>query len=273
MDRNSIHKRIAMQYTNDLSTVTDATDNSRMNRLSENLRSLMSVESLSENQLSRNTGVPQPTIHRVLSGRVSDPRDGTLRPLAEYFGVSVEELRTGQPRASKGHVVAEPVSAYRVKSVDGEDGLDPEREVTVAEVDVLVSAGSGLRMPEFVETRYRMSYQLSWFRHVGAKPENVRVMRVTGDSMERTLFDGDRIAVNLADNKHIIDGKVYVFTTGGIDPDVKIKRLFKTADGRLRIVSDNPDKAQYPDELLTPDDAANVYVVGRVIDRSGRGGL
>ncbi|MBB4722721.1 LexA family transcriptional regulator [Xanthomonas euvesicatoria] len=265
-----------MQYTNDLCGPPVAPDNSDMNRLSENLRHLMGVESLSENQLSRNTGVPQPTIHRVLSGRVSDPRDGTLRPLAEYFGLSVEELRTGkldEKTTAARRSSNEPLAAYRVKSVDGEDGLDPDREVIVAEVDVLVSAGVGLRMPEFVETRYRMSYQLSWFRQVGAKPEDVRVMRVTGDSMERTLFDGDRIAVNIADNKHITDGRVYVFTTGGTDPDVKIKRLFKMADGRLRIVSDNADKALYPDEILTAEDVENVHIVGRVIDRSGRGGL
>lgn len=270
-----IHKRIGKQYTNDLCRALESLDNSDMNQLAENLRRAMAVESLSENQLSRNTGVPQPTIHRILSGRVADPRDGTLRPLAEYFGVSVEELRTGYLATSRpsNNIVAEPVAAYKVKSVDGTDGLDPDREIAVAEVDVLVSAGAGLRMPEFVDTRYRMSYQLSWFRNVGAKPENVRVMRVTGDSMERTLFDGDRVAINLADNKHISDGKVYVFTTGGVDPDVKIKRLFKTSDGRLRVVSDNADKALYPDEILGTEEAANVFIIGRVIDRSGRGGL
>jgi transcriptional regulator with XRE-family HTH domain len=54
----------------------------------------MTGREISENELARRTGVPQPTIHRVLSGRVADPRDGTLRPLATFFGVSVEQLRT-----------------------------------------------------------------------------------------------------------------------------------------------------------------------------------
>jgi phage repressor protein C with HTH and peptisase S24 domain len=259
-----------MQYVNDLCEPERRTDNSSMNNVANNLRALMRIEDLSENQLSRNTGVPQPTIHRVLSGRVADPRDGTLRPLAEYFGVTVEQLRTELPTPNQ---VAEVVHAYKVKAIDGPEGLDPDKEIMVAEVDVHVSAGPGLRQPEFVETRYRMSYQLSWFQQVGARPDQVRVMKVTGDSMERTLFHGDRVAVNLSDNKHIIDGRVYVFATGGAEPDVKIKRLFKTSDGRLRIVSDNPDKALYPDEILSADDAANVYIIGRVIDRSGRGGL
>ena len=265
-----MHKRITLQYTNDLCAAGMRRDNSDMNRLADNLRALMAVESLSENQLSRNTGVPQPTIHRILSGRVADPRDGTLRPLADYFEVTVDQLRTALPDRTPS---PENVRAYRVKAVDGQDGLDPEREIMVAEVDVVVSAGPGLRAPEFVETRYRMSYQLDWFRQVGARPDDVRVMKVTGDSMERTLFHGDRVAVNLAENKSIIDGRVYVFTTGGAEPDVKIKRLFKTADGRLRVVSDNADKTLYPDEYLGGEDAGNVYIVGRVIDRSGRGGL
>lgn len=264
-----MHKRIALQYANDLCGARPGRDNSYMNRLADNLRTLMAVESLSENQLSRNTGVPQPTIHRILSGRVSDPRDGTVRPLADYFGVSVEEIRTTLPARTP---TPDSLRAYRVKAVDGQDGLDPDREVMVAEVDVVVSAGTGLRIPEFVETRYRMSYQLDWFRQVGAKPDDVRVMKVTGDSMERTLFHGDRVAVNLGD-KSIVDGKVYVFTTGGPEPDVKIKRLFKTTDGRLRVVSDNADKTLYPDEYLGSDDVSTVYIIGRVIDRSGRGGL
>lgn len=261
-----------MQYANDLCLPIVTNDNSGMNKLAANLRALMAREgNLSENQLSRNTGVPQPTIHRVLSGRVEDPRDGTLRPIAEYFGVTVEELRTELPEPGNG--VRERIRAYRVKAADEAEGIDPEREVAVAEVDMIASAGHGARPPEFVETRYRMTYQLSWFQAVGAKPEHVVVMRVHGDSMERTLFDGDRVAINTADNRHIQDGRVYVFTTGGVEPDVKIKRLYKTSDGRLRIVSDNPDKTQYPDEYLTQEEAANIFIVGRVIDRSGRGGL
>lgn len=242
-----------------------------MNRVADNLRTLMARHGVSENQLSRETGVPQPTIHRVVSGASLDPRDGTLRPLAEFFGVTVEGLRTALPD-SDGPITRDRVRAYEVKAIEEGEGLDDDKEVLVAEVDVVVSGGPGARVPEFVETRYRMAYQISWFRQVGAKPENVRVMKVFGDSMERTLFNGDRIAVNTAD-KRIADGRVYVFVTGGVDPDIKVKRLYWTTDGRLRIVSDNPDKSQYPDEYLAHEDAENLYIIGRVIDRSGRGGL
>lgn len=240
-----------------------------MNDIASNLRTLMAAEDLSENRLSTLTGVPQPTIHRILNGVTADPRDSTVRPLAEYFGVSVEQLRTLLPvRVQEGGL-----HAYKVKAADGADGIDPAREVTVKEVDVLVSAGHGALLPEFVPTQYRMTYQLSWFQRIGAKPEDIVVMKVHGESMERTLFHGDRVAVNVADNQRIIDGRVYVFAVGGIDLDVKIKRLYKTTDGRLRVVSDNVDKQQYPDEYLDSTSTENFRLVGRVVDRSGGGGL
>ncbi|HVI60106.1 MAG TPA: S24 family peptidase [Luteimonas sp.] len=242
-----------------------------MNRLAANLRELMDREGkLSENQLSRNTGVPQPTIHRILNGKVGDPRDGTVRPLAEYFGVTPEQLRTQLP--APGVKEAGAIPAYRVKAAVGREGIDPSNEILIAEVDMHASAGPGATAPAMAQTQFRMTYQLSWFQAVGARPIDVVVMKVRGDSMERTLFHGDRVAINTAD-REIADGKVYVFATGGVEPDIKIKRLFKTTDGRVRVVSDNPDKALFPDEFLSGSDLENVYIVGRVIDRSGRGGL
>jgi len=259
-----------MQYPNDLSISPARPDNTDVNTLASNLRALMSLRGISENRLATETGVPQPTIHRVTSGKARDPRDGTLRPLANFFGVTVEQLRTGE--GLDVPAVRERVAAYEVKAFEDREELDSEREVQVAEVDVVVSGGHGAPMPEFVETSYRMAYQLSWFRAVNAKPENVRVMKVHGDSMERTLFHGDRIAINTADNQ-ISDGRVYVFMTPGPYPDIKVKRLYRTTSGQLRIVSDNPDKTQYPDEFLDAADAAGIVIIGRVIDRSGRGGL
>lgn len=243
--------------------------------IGRNLRTLMDRQGLNETALARATGVPQPTVHRLLNADTHDPRDSTLRPLANYFSVTVEQLRTGLPNPlppAPPPQKHKPIRAYEIKAIDGSDGVDPEAEVLVAEVDVVVSGGHGAVVPEFVETRYRMAYQISWLRQVGANPRDVRLMKVIGNSMERTLFHGDRIAVNIAD-KRIVDGRVYVFATGGTDPDIKVKRLYRTIDGRLRITSDNMDKMQYPDEYLSAEDADQLTMIGRVIDRSGQGGL
>lgn len=243
-----------------------------MNKVRENLRALLDAKAISENELGRQTKVPQPTIHRILSGNTADPRDGTLRPIASFFNITVEELRTNtkdEVAAKAMRRLAEPIRGYEVRGVEGEADFEPEREVLVEEIEVFVSAGLGDTPPEFVETKFRMPYQMYWFNQIGAKPENVRLMKVRGHSMERTLFDGDRVAVHLAE-KTIVDGRVYVFVVGG---GVKVKRLYTTSDGRIRIVSDNPDKTQYPDEYLHNADFDHAFIVGRVVDRSGRGGL
>lgn len=240
-----------------------------------NLAALMRLNGLSEGELSRRTGVPQPTIHRILKGKSADPRESTLRPLASAFKVTASELRdldTAQLVEKASRRVREPLRAYDVRPVEAEHEIDDEREVLVDEVDILVSGGPGAWSPEYVETRYRMPYQMNWFRSIGAKPDDVKVMRVIGHSMERTLFDGDRIAVNTGDTR-LIDGRVYVFIAGGPEGGVKVKRLFTTADGRIRVVSDNPDKTLYPDEFLTSAEMDQFLMIGRVVDRSGRGGL
>lgn len=47
--------------------------------------------------LERLSGVPQPTIHRFLSGRHGDPRSSTLKKLADAYGVTESQLRGDVP--------------------------------------------------------------------------------------------------------------------------------------------------------------------------------
>lgn len=248
---------------------------SLMNRTAANLKLLMKHSGIGENELARQTKVPQPTIHRVAASRSADPRDGTLRPIAKFFGVTVEDLRTMSAeeaekvgRRKAGVEIREPIAAYDVRAVEGPNDYDPTREAMVEEVEVEVSGGPGAWNPEYVETKFRMPFQLYWFREKRTKPENVKLLRVKGSSMERTLFDGDRVAVDLA-NRRIAEDHVFAIWYGG----AKVKRLFQKPDGTLRIVSDNTDKERYPDEFVPPDELDQVYIIGRVIDKGGSGGL
>lgn len=61
--------------------------------IKENLQLLMDLAGHNPHSLAKETGVKQPTIFRILEGESSTPRDSTIRPLAEYFGLSIEELR------------------------------------------------------------------------------------------------------------------------------------------------------------------------------------
>jgi transcriptional regulator with XRE-family HTH domain len=50
------------------------------------------IGNISEGELSRRTGVPQPTIHRILSGKTPNPRKHSIEPLAKFFNVSVDQM-------------------------------------------------------------------------------------------------------------------------------------------------------------------------------------
>jgi transcriptional regulator with XRE-family HTH domain len=50
------------------------------------------MEGMSESKLARVANIPKATINRILSGRTPDPRASTLIPIAQYFGVSLEQL-------------------------------------------------------------------------------------------------------------------------------------------------------------------------------------
>jgi transcriptional regulator with XRE-family HTH domain len=57
------------------------------------LRYLMKdIGDISEGELFRRTGVPQPTIHRILSGATPNPRMDSLEPLAEFFNVTPDQM-------------------------------------------------------------------------------------------------------------------------------------------------------------------------------------
>ena len=61
------------------------------------LNRLLEKSAISESELGRIIGVPRATINRIASGRTPDPRASTLRAIAEYFNVTVDQLLGKQP--------------------------------------------------------------------------------------------------------------------------------------------------------------------------------
>jgi transcriptional regulator with XRE-family HTH domain len=165
-----------------------------------------------------------------------------------------------------GHVVMEPINAWQY-----EDELPAGKYAMVPRLDVKLSGGHGHDGAQqldfgFDDAQLR-AYSADWVRKRGLKPNKLRVMPATGRSMERTIFEGDDLLVDLADTR-IVDGAVYAIWYEGSE---RVKRLFRLPGGGLRITSDNKD--EFPEIVLGPEYLGQVYIIGRVIDRSGPGGL
>ncbi len=65
--------------------------------ISEILSRLMFEKKIRTAELARRINLPQPTVHRIVTGTSPKPHLSSLTPLAEFFGVSIEQLRGLEP--------------------------------------------------------------------------------------------------------------------------------------------------------------------------------
>lgn len=61
------------------------------------LRKLMLEANIKEADLARKVNLPQTTINRLLLGGTSDPRANTLKPIADFFGITIGQLCGFEP--------------------------------------------------------------------------------------------------------------------------------------------------------------------------------
>jgi phage repressor protein C with HTH and peptisase S24 domain len=133
---------------------------------------------------------------------------------------------------------------------------DPEDFSYVPKVRARLSAGGGsLMVDETVESYY--AFRHAWLKRKG-RISQMRLMRVSGDSMEPTLRDEDVVLIDLSQTE-IYTGKIFAV---GIDEEIVIKRLDKKP-GRLVLVSDN--RQLYPPLEVKLGEEASVRIIGRVI--------
>lgn len=116
-------------------------------------------------ELARLTGVPQPTIWRILKGESRDPETGTLEKLAKHYRITVAQLR-GETALNQ---ISEPT--YNV---------DPGPDVHAINLISWVQAGK----PQPVSDPHRAGEgekPIYTSRRVGP---NAYALRIRGDSME-----------------------------------------------------------------------------------------
>lgn len=97
-----------------------------------------------------------------------------------------------------------------------------------------------------------------------SKPEDLKIFKASGDSMQETISDNDLLLIDLS-KTDFRNGGIFLLT---INNDWYIKRLRMRLTGELDIISDNP---KYPIETLTSDTTAEIKVIGRVIKNLSKG--
>lgn len=65
--------------------------------ISEVLTSLLERAKIKEAQLAKALNVPRATINKIHSGKILDPRSSTLSIIANYFGITIDQLMGKSP--------------------------------------------------------------------------------------------------------------------------------------------------------------------------------
>jgi len=222
-----------------------------METIGDRVKRLREAKGMSQAQLADAAGVSQGTISQQEATPTMQSK--FLPQIAHALGVDVKVLLGIAPTAPR---LDEELRPYEVG----------EKYVYVPVLDVELSAGNGSSgQSEEVEGKH--SYAVTWLAKEHLDVASLRRAKARGRSMEPSICDGDSMLINLAERK-ISNGRVYAFRVG---EELRVKRLYRQMDGKVRVVSDNADKSQYPDEYLSEQDFPEI--IGRVRDRSGNSQL
>jgi phage repressor protein C with HTH and peptisase S24 domain len=212
----------------------------------------------SQSSLSRASGIPQPTINRILkSVGTKGPEASTLQKLAEACNVTFNWLHEGTGAKHRAGNVSPPEFPYQ-KVVVAEIG-DPNF-YQVQRVQLQLRAGvTGFQTVPDIYDGGTVSLSKNWVDRHGFNPEALLALTVVGESMEPNLYKGDVVIVNTADTA-MKDGAVFAFNYEG---EAVIKRLVKER-GEWWLFSDNTDQARHRPKGCREGECV---IIGRVVKR------
>ncbi|UVL57532.1 MULTISPECIES: XRE family transcriptional regulator [unclassified Pseudomonas] len=209
------------------------------------LRALLDRHGLSPTELHRRTGVPQSTLSRILSEKIVDPSDKHVSKIAEYFGVSTDQLRgrveLGESREAvpgRSHAELNDISLW------DDDTPVEDDEVSIPFLrEVELAAGSGRFVIEESE-KASLRFGKRSLRHNGVQFDQAKCVTVRGNSMLPVLRDGATVGVNAGKSGigDIVDGDLYAINHNG---QLRVKQLYRLPTG-IRLRSFNRD--EHPDE-------------------------
>lgn len=210
----------------------------------------MTLAGYTQGRLAKEVGMAQSSVNKLLNGANGSRKTVEI---ASVLGVRPEWLSAGD-----GEMFSEPGrGSLAAPQVEPQKGI-----YRVDVLDVKASAGPGaLITNDFIETIRAIEYTSEQARALfGNRPsQNIKVITVTGDSMDTTISPGDEIFVDISVTHFDSDG-VYVFAFG---KTLHVKRLQMQRD-RLAVISDNPI---YEKWYVEPGDEDQFYVMARVLLR------
>lgn len=227
----------------------------KIKEIKEHVGSLIKERGLSYNSLSLKYGKSGTYLHKFVTAEAPKRLDEAFRKaLAKELGVPEQELTDidlSPPSFEPPFITA--AGALYDKTVGAVKKAFKADAVNIDIIDVTACCGGGIE--NFSENRIgSLNIPLQEFKEItNISPANVKLIRATGDSMEPTINDGDRVWVDTSNNYFTSDG-IYLIR---IASSIVIKRIQIGPTG-ITVKSDN---ARYGDFPLQD----GCQIVGKVI--------
>lgn len=192
--------------------------------------------------LSQKSGVPISTLKKILSGATKDPQIDTIKAIARTLECTLEDFDDNSNLKNYSAVEKKLIADYRklddhskevvqvvirkelernIPSEPNYDNIIPIKIYQVPYYDMPVSAGTGNPLDEEYPEKVDLTEQ---------PPKGTDfIVRVSGDSMEPTYHDGDKLFVK--EQPSIEIGEIGIFV---VDGNAYVKEL-----GVDRLISHN----------------------------------
>jgi len=258
------------------------------------MKQIMSACSLNQEQLADVLGASLDRVKSLTSGRVKKLKPDETKALVEKLHLSGDWLATGDgdmfkpaseqafagelatlrqatdavtalalsdDRKSQVRDILYAVASGKTELIEAALGkpvvAKADHFIMVPRYDVRASAGGGALIHSELIVDH-LAFRQEWVLKMGLMRQKLALIEVHGDSMEPALCNGDLVLIDLRACELSADG-IYVIQHRG---HLLVKRIQSKLDGRVIIKSDNP---AYEPEILGPDEAEGLIVVGRVV--------
>ncbi len=175
--------------------------------------------------------------------------DGILLNLQEKFNVNIDWLRTGKGSIFLENKQDKIINKVQIKNVTN-NNIDNNNINIPFYTDISASAGYGA----FVGMEEYENVSIS--KSVMKVNNNSVIITVTGDSMEPTLYNKDKVVIDTNDRYELKKNKVYVIRK---DNELYIKRFSTCINGICIFTSDN---TKYESVVINEYDSSSI--IGRL---------
>ena len=191
--------------------------------LAERLKARARQLGLTAGQVAEMAGINRSFVYDIMRGRSENPNLARLDQVAEAIKVDRNWL------------------LYGMGDVEGESPIienPAESFIAIPSVRVSASMGGGAVIDE-AENGKPYHFQRSWILHdLKAKPSDLRIMHVEGDSMMPTLHSGDVVLIDLARRSPTPPGIFVLFDGMGLVAK-RLEHIPNHDPPKVRVISDN----------------------------------